>query len=118
MSTECLICTEKNCDYKTPCNHLFHEECVTGWIKDYNSCPICRKAIDETKPIKTVKVDTTEEDEKIAMNLVRQEEEEQEIARQFWRLKNQKDEETILATFLELEYFLMSNNQTENKNEK
>ncbi|KIW90577.1 uncharacterized protein Z519_09224, partial [Cladophialophora bantiana CBS 173.52] len=28
-----------------PCNHGFHEECVTSWLKEQDTCPHCRKPI-------------------------------------------------------------------------
>jgi hypothetical protein len=30
---------------KTPCNHLFHEECLTQWIDVKLECPTCRSAL-------------------------------------------------------------------------
>jgi len=34
-----------------PCSHWFHETCATVWLKEHNTCPICRKGIDgETPP--------------------------------------------------------------------
>ncbi|RDA87401.1 hypothetical protein CP532_7008 [Ophiocordyceps camponoti-leonardi (nom. inval.)] len=48
--TECTICIE---DMTTgdravvlPCKHWFHEECVVLWLKEHNTCPICRTAIE------------------------------------------------------------------------
>ncbi|TYZ64097.1 hypothetical protein PybrP1_009124, partial [[Pythium] brassicae (nom. inval.)] len=28
-----------------PCAHVFHEECVDGWIRENNSCPLCKLEI-------------------------------------------------------------------------
>jgi E3 ubiquitin-protein ligase RNF115/126 len=28
-----------------PCNHWFHRECVTAWLKEHDTCPHCRKGI-------------------------------------------------------------------------
>ena len=48
---ECIICME---DYKPedetialPCDsrHFFHADCITGWLKTNNSCPLCKKPI-------------------------------------------------------------------------
>lgn len=42
----CVICLE---DFKpeeevmlTPCNHMFHEDCIVPWVKSHGQCPICR----------------------------------------------------------------------------
>ncbi|KAI1258874.1 hypothetical protein F5Y18DRAFT_433893 [Xylariaceae sp. FL1019] len=47
---ECTICID---DVKLgdevivlPCKHWFHEECASLWLKQHNSCPVCRAAID------------------------------------------------------------------------
>lgn len=50
-SKECTICQE---DYKKdeavlhlPCEHNFHKHCATEWLTRHNSCPICRKPLDQ-----------------------------------------------------------------------
>ncbi|PNP73640.1 hypothetical protein FNYG_13022 [Fusarium nygamai] len=49
---ECTICINemKEGDMVTflPCNHWFHKECVTLWLKEHNTCPICRTSIEKT----------------------------------------------------------------------
>ncbi|KAJ9686068.1 hypothetical protein PVL29_015110 [Vitis rotundifolia] len=41
----CAICLE---DFEieevlvTPCNHMFHEECIVPWVKSNDQCPVCR----------------------------------------------------------------------------
>ncbi|OPB38001.1 hypothetical protein A0O28_0011050 [Trichoderma guizhouense] len=49
--TECTICID---DMKVgdpaaflPCKHWFHEECVTLWLKEHNTCPVCRASIEK-----------------------------------------------------------------------
>ncbi|RGP76778.1 ring finger [Fusarium longipes] len=48
---ECTICIDemKEGDMATflPCSHWFHEECVTLWLKEHNTCPICRTPIEK-----------------------------------------------------------------------
>ncbi len=49
---ECSICWEKiDTEYKTTCNHLFHKNCVDEWLKNNNTCPICRSIIKQIKPV-------------------------------------------------------------------
>ncbi|XP_057954622.1 uncharacterized protein LOC131148735 [Malania oleifera] len=47
----CAICLE---DFEpreevtlTPCNHMFHEDCIVPWVKNHGKCPVCRSAIYE-----------------------------------------------------------------------
>ncbi|KAF5002347.1 hypothetical protein FGRMN_358 [Fusarium graminum] len=51
---ECTICIDEmnEGDMATflPCHHWFHEECVTLWLKEHNTCPICRTPIEKTDP--------------------------------------------------------------------
>lgn len=48
---ECTVCIEeiKVGDEVVflPCKHWFHEGCVTMWLKEHNTCPICRTPIEE-----------------------------------------------------------------------
>lgn len=30
-----------------PCNHWFHHECIKHWLKEHDTCPHCRKPIEE-----------------------------------------------------------------------
>ena len=51
---DCSVCQEdfKNGEYlvKMPCEHCFHKDCVTKWLSMHNSCPVCRKALNEPEP--------------------------------------------------------------------
>lgn len=31
----------------TPCNHMFHEDCIIPWVRSQGRCPVCRYAICE-----------------------------------------------------------------------
>ncbi|KAG4277057.1 hypothetical protein FPRO04_14211 [Fusarium proliferatum] len=48
----CTICIDEmkegNMATFLPCNHWYHEECVTLWLKEHNTCPICRTPIEKT----------------------------------------------------------------------
>lgn len=50
---ECTICIDelvKGDEVSVlPCAHWFHGECVTLWLKEHNTCPICRAPI-EARP--------------------------------------------------------------------
>lgn len=47
---KCSICLEilakHNYPKKTPCNHLYHKDCINQWINNNkNTCPLCRKKL-------------------------------------------------------------------------
>uniref|UniRef100_I1QN46 RING-type E3 ubiquitin transferase n=1 Tax=Oryza glaberrima TaxID=4538 RepID=I1QN46_ORYGL len=35
----------------TPCNHIFHQECITPWVKGHGNCPVCRFALCERNTV-------------------------------------------------------------------
>lgn len=53
-STDCTICIEelKEGDMAAflPCKHWFHADCVVLWLKEHNTCPICRSPIEKEAP--------------------------------------------------------------------
>jgi hypothetical protein len=48
---ECSVCMDDvQLDEEVsvlPCKHWFHEACVTAWLKEHNTCPICRTGVGE-----------------------------------------------------------------------
>ncbi|KAI0132185.1 hypothetical protein BJ170DRAFT_234525 [Xylariales sp. AK1849] len=50
LKGECTICIDemKMGDEAVvlPCKHWFHDECVVLWLKEHNTCPICRAPIE------------------------------------------------------------------------
>ncbi|KAI9885732.1 MAG: kinetochore-associated Ndc80 complex subunit spc24 [Watsoniomyces obsoletus] len=46
---ECTICMDEvsvgDEVMSLPCSHWFHEMCGTAWLKEHDTCPICRKGI-------------------------------------------------------------------------
>lgn len=46
--TECSICLSNIPAKKAmvlPCKHAFHRSCATKWIRNHNSCPLCRHQV-------------------------------------------------------------------------
>lgn len=39
----CSICIDKSSNFTTQCNHSFCNSCITNWLLQKNSCPMCRK---------------------------------------------------------------------------
>jgi len=46
MKTECSVC---KCDFEMseetiqlPCEHLFHSDCISQWLNQASTCPVCR----------------------------------------------------------------------------
>lgn len=48
---ECTICIDEMSEGDEvtvlPCKHWFHGECVVLWLKEHNTCPICRAPIEK-----------------------------------------------------------------------
>jgi len=51
---ECYICLEKlgaedkeTCEL--PCGHAFDKACLTTWLKENHSCPVCRAKLDQNR---------------------------------------------------------------------
>ncbi|BHF59964.1 hypothetical protein SprV_0100292500 [Sparganum proliferum] len=46
-SESCPICFDDyaagNVVITLPCEHFFHDSCITRWLKEHGTCPICRK---------------------------------------------------------------------------
>jgi hypothetical protein len=46
---DCVICLEefKNGDdvITLPCLHIYHKTCITDWLLENNTCPICKHVI-------------------------------------------------------------------------
>jgi len=61
-STTCPVCLDEFVAASKaallPCKHLFHQDCVSTWLSQHNSCPICRFAL-SSEPVTAT---TTHED--------------------------------------------------------
>ena len=53
--TTCVICLSKIENLKkikrTPCGHIFHTKCISGWLRQKKSCPCCRLNLKKKKKI-------------------------------------------------------------------
>lgn len=42
----CVVCLEElcigTCATRMPCGHLFHQLCISSWLRKCNQCPVCR----------------------------------------------------------------------------
>jgi len=42
----CVVCLEElcigTCATRMPCGHLFHQPCISSWLRKCNQCPVCR----------------------------------------------------------------------------
>ncbi|CAK9149568.1 unnamed protein product [Ilex paraguariensis] len=51
----CSICLEdfepRQMVMLTPCNHMFHEDCIVPWVKSHGQCPVCRFAMYEQRRV-------------------------------------------------------------------
>ena len=53
-ASDCYICLEKCKEGEEscvlPCKHAFDRACIENWIKEHDSCPVCRKKLDVERP--------------------------------------------------------------------
>ena len=51
LKDECPICMnniDQNSLITTPCGHKFHRVCLSEWKATNNTCPICRKSLEQS----------------------------------------------------------------------
>lgn len=53
---DCVICMsemkpDKNEIKNTHCNHMFHRACLTSWLINHTTCPLCRGDIMEEREV-------------------------------------------------------------------
>ncbi|KXX79493.1 hypothetical protein MMYC01_205229 [Madurella mycetomatis] len=50
---KCAICVDDMAKGEKvavlPCSHFFHGQCVVPWLKLHNTCPVCRRSVEEEK---------------------------------------------------------------------
>lgn len=49
----CPICLESVDSNSTTlsCSHTFHDECISKWLSQHHTCPICRTSVGQEEPI-------------------------------------------------------------------
>lgn len=47
---------------RTKCNHLYHEGCISEWLDDHDTCPMCRAELDLSKLTTVRLLDTLPEE--------------------------------------------------------
>lgn len=72
----CLECISNEDAFTTPCNHVFHCDCIKGIvrrptdIKQHRACPMCRSNFEISKSICNDEDDDEDEDDEIDENRI------------------------------------------------
>uniref|UniRef100_A0A914E4T3 RING-type domain-containing protein n=1 Tax=Acrobeloides nanus TaxID=290746 RepID=A0A914E4T3_9BILA len=67
----CVICTQNLCAENTAvlkCGHTFHMECVSRWVNQSGTCPVCRQNTQAEDIIKLFYVPPNNENESLGLN--------------------------------------------------
>lgn len=50
---KCSICMQdiSNNSKTLICNHIYHRHCINIWLSNANTCPVCRRVIEEENPL-------------------------------------------------------------------
>ena len=52
--SDCYICLEKCKDgaesVQLPCKHAFDRPCIENWLRENDTCPVCRIKLDPGRP--------------------------------------------------------------------
>ena len=51
--------------YKLTCRHSYHQQCVTSWLTNHNTCPLCRLELPKEENKKTTRRTTPENDHRL-----------------------------------------------------
>ncbi|KAI3860045.1 hypothetical protein MKX03_003120 [Papaver bracteatum] len=59
---DCAVCLgeyedEDELRLLTKCRHVFHRECIDGWLESHSTCPVCRSDLNPTVSLKTKNLD-------------------------------------------------------------
>ena len=65
MKILCIICLDTIDTTKDPvsvlkCGHVFHQNCITTWLENRNSCPKCKKIVIEGQIISKLYLERTD----------------------------------------------------------
>ena len=64
--TKCIICYSDfvdNNEISLPCGHVFHSDCILTWIEKKMNCPICKIKLSWTSRIRSVSIDSTDDND-------------------------------------------------------
>ncbi|KAJ6239600.1 e3 ubiquitin-protein ligase ring1-like [Anaeramoeba flamelloides] len=109
---------------KLTCNHQFHENCCTTWLKEHSTCPTCRTRLPSVDKEFDVRIREKEKNEKLErekkieqMKIEREKKQKEKVQEKFDEKNDEIEENNQTLNQIQIESQIQNQNQNQNENQ-